>query len=123
MNQHIVCFYHNSEISRRTDDLLVVEWVEIKIAKITSTHHASFKELKLLVARQKGELCRHSTRSIVRTDQDRTTTSSGGESKVLRISLNVGLISRRRSDTESLIDVLSYDMTLKKYKIRWRPGQ
>lgn len=113
--------YHNGEISGRTDDLLVVERVEIKIAKITSTHHSSFKEL--LVARQKGELCRHSTRSIVRTDQDRTTTSSSGESKVLRVSLNVGLISRRCGNTESLIDVLSYDMTLKKCKIRWRPGQ
>ena len=98
---------HNSKICWRTNDLFVIEGVKIEIAKITSTYH--YNKYHPLVSCEKRKLGGHPSRCIVRTDQDWTTTSSCGEGKVFSISFYINLISSRRCNSESLINLFSYN--------------
>ena len=111
-------------IVRSADELIICSSLNgLKSKSQRSPLHLMSFHARLLVSSQERELSRHSSRSIVGSDQNRTTTSSCRKSEVLRISLDIILISCCRSNTESLIYLFSYNMSLKKCRVRLRPGQ
>lgn len=98
---------HNSKICWRANDLLIIKRIKIEITWITSTYH--YNKHPSLVSREKRKLGGHPSRCIVRTDQDWTTTSGCRKGKVFGISFYVSLISSRRCNSESLINLFSYN--------------
>ena len=98
--------HHDREIRRRTDDLLIVEGIEIKIAQVSPTNHAQ-SEFEL-VTRQQRKLRGHSAGGVVFPDANRTATASSREGEVFGITLDVVLISGRRGNSETLIYLLRY---------------
>ena len=65
---------------------------------------------KRLMAREHGELGRHSSRIVMLLNANGATTASGGEREVFRVALDVVLISRRGGDSESLIYLIRYPL-------------
>ena len=93
--------HHDREICRRTDDLLIVEGIEVEIAQVSPTNHAQ-TEFEL-VARQQRKLRGHSAGRVVFPNANRTTASSSREGEVFGITLDIVLISGRGSNSETLI--------------------
>ena len=80
----------------------------LKSKSHTSPLAMTTTEKKQLMAREHGELGRHSSRIVMLLNANGTTTASGGEREVFRVALDVVLISRRGGDSESLIYLLRY---------------